>query len=163
MNRLLANKILEEILDPSLIDFDACHISPKFESELQKREYEQMLCDVHHCNDRRALIHTRRGAQIVLLYMKVWHIGVRQAVRELITDEAYTLFVCPQRDALECQTNKVSEHHLRASRGWLLCLLQKRFLPTSWIPQQWSEPLKTLLVSYRLKWSCVQTGETHVK
>jgi hypothetical protein len=95
MNRLLANKILEEILDPSLIDFEACHISPKFESELQRKEYEQTLRDVHLCEDRRTLIHTKKGAQIVLLYMKVWQIGPQQAIRELVTDEAYTLFVCP--------------------------------------------------------------------
>jgi len=95
MNRALTNKILEEIFNPSLIDFSACHLIPQFESELQRKEYEQMLRDVHLCEDRRALIHTKKGAQIVLLYMKVWQIGVRQAVRELVTDEAYTLFVCP--------------------------------------------------------------------
>lgn len=95
MNRLLANKILEEILDPSLIDFSACHIVPQFKSELQRKEYEQTLRDVHLCEDRRALIHTKKGAQIVLLYMRVWQISPQQAIRELITDEAYTLFVCP--------------------------------------------------------------------
>ena len=95
MNRVLTNKILEEILDPSLIDFSACRLAPQFESELQRKEYEQVLRDVHLSEDRRRLIHTKKGAQIVLLYMKVWQIGVQQAVRELVTDEAYTLFVCP--------------------------------------------------------------------
>lgn len=95
MNRLLANKILEEIFDPSLIDFDACRMSPQFESDLQRKEYEQVLRDVHLCEDRRTLIHTKKGAQIVLLYMKVWRIGPQQAIRELVTDEAYTLFACP--------------------------------------------------------------------
>jgi hypothetical protein len=97
MKKALTNKILEGFCKqfPSLIDFSACHISPKFESEIQRREYEQVLRDVHLCEDRRAFIHTKKGAQIVLLYMKVWQIGVQQAIRELITDEAYVLFVCP--------------------------------------------------------------------
>ena len=97
MNRLLTNKILEGFCNqfPSLIDFDACRLAPRFESELQRREYEQALRDVHLCEDRRSFIHSKKGAQIVLLYMKVWQIGVRQAVRELITDEAYSLFACP--------------------------------------------------------------------
>lgn len=95
MNRLLANKILGEIFDPSLIDFGACHLVPQFESDLQRKEYEQVLRDVHLCEDRRTLIHTKKGAQIVLLYMKVWRIGPQQAIRELVTDEAYTLFACP--------------------------------------------------------------------
>jgi len=95
MNKNSTNKILGGSQYPPLIDFDACRLAPQFESELQRKEYEQMLCDVHCCEDRRTLIHTKKGAQIVLLYMKVWQIGVRQAVRELVTDEAYTLFVCP--------------------------------------------------------------------
>lgn len=97
MKKSLTNKILEGFCNqfPSLIDFDACRLAPKFESELQRKEYEQVLRDVHLCEDRRTLIHTKKGAQIVLLYMKVWRIGVQQAIRELVTDEAYTLFVCP--------------------------------------------------------------------
>lgn len=93
MNKNLTNKILGEY--PPLIDFDACRLAPQFESELQRREYEQALRDVHCCEDRRSFIHSKKGAQIVILYMKVWQIEVRQAIRELITDEAYTLFVCP--------------------------------------------------------------------
>lgn len=97
MNKELTNKILEGFCNqsPSLIDFDACRLAPKFESEMQRKEYEQVLRDVHLCEDRRSFIHTKKGAQIVLLYMKVWQIGVRQAVRELIMDEAYALSVCP--------------------------------------------------------------------
>jgi hypothetical protein len=97
MNKALTNKILEGFCNqrPSLIDFDACRLAPRFESELQRKEYEQVLRDVHCCEDRRALIHSKKGAQITLLYMKVWQIGPAQAMRELITDEAYTLFVCP--------------------------------------------------------------------
>ena len=70
-------------------------LKPHFESELQRKEYEQVLRDVHCCGDRRSLIHSKKGLQIVLLYMQVWQIGPQQAIRELITDEAYTLFVCP--------------------------------------------------------------------
>lgn len=92
MNKNL--KILGGSQYPPLIDFDAC-LAPQFESELQRREYEQALRDVHCCEDRRSFIHSKKGAQIVLLYMKVWQIGPQQAIRELITDEAYTLFVCP--------------------------------------------------------------------
>jgi len=84
----------DEILVAPLIDFDACR-APKFESELQRKEYEQVLRDVHCCKDRRSFIHSKKGAQIVLLYMRVRQIGPAQAMRELITDEAYTLFVCP--------------------------------------------------------------------
>lgn len=68
---------------------------PHFESELQRKEYEQTLQDIHCCKDRRSLIHSKRGGQIVLLYMQVRQVGPQQAMRELITDEAYTLFVCP--------------------------------------------------------------------
>jgi len=97
MNKALTNKILEGFCNqfPSLIDFDACRMGPKFESELQRREYEQALRDVHLCEDRRAFIHSKKGIQIVILYMRVWEIGPQQAMRELITDEAYALFVCP--------------------------------------------------------------------
>lgn len=97
MKKALTNKILEGYSQqyPSLINFDDCRLAPKFESELQRKEYEQALRDVHCCEDRRALIHSKKGAQIVILYMKVWQIGPAQAIRELITDEAYTLFVCP--------------------------------------------------------------------
>ncbi len=90
-----SNKILGGSQYPPLIDFDACRLAPQFESELQRKEYEQVLRDVHCCEDRHSFIHTKKGAQIVLLYMKVWQIGVQQAIRELVTDEAYTLFVCP--------------------------------------------------------------------
>ena len=97
MNKALTNKILEGYSQqyPSLIDFNACRLAPQFESELQRKEYEQVLRDVHCSSDRRSLIHSKKGAQITLLYMKVWQIGVQQAIRELIMDEAYTLFVCP--------------------------------------------------------------------
>jgi len=95
MKKAIASKILEEVCKPSLIDFSDCRLDPKFESELQKKEYEQSLRDVHCCEDRRSFIHSKKGAQIVLLYMRVWQIGPIQAIRELITDEAYTLFVCP--------------------------------------------------------------------
>lgn len=97
MKKALTDKILEGFCKqfPSLIDFDACRLAPRFESELQRREYEQALRDVHLCENRRAFIHSKKGLEIVLLYMKVWQIGVRQAMRELITDEAYALFVCP--------------------------------------------------------------------
>jgi hypothetical protein len=97
MNKELTNKILEGFCNqrPSLIDFSACSLAPKFESELQRKEYEQALRDVHCCKDRRNFIHSKKGIQIVILYMKVWQIGPQQAMRELITDEAYTLFVCP--------------------------------------------------------------------
>lgn len=97
MNKVLTGKILEEYAKhhPPLIDFSDCRLTPQFESELQRKEYEQVLRDVHCSSDRHAFIHSKKGAQIVLLYMKVWQIGVRQAIRELITDEAYTLFVCP--------------------------------------------------------------------
>jgi hypothetical protein len=97
MNKELTNKILEGYSKqyPSLIDFSACSLAPKFESELQRKEYEQALRDVHCCKDRRNFIHSKKGIQIVILYMKVWQIGPQQAIRELITDEAYTLFVCP--------------------------------------------------------------------
>ena len=84
-----------KILGAPLIDFDACRLAPRFESELQRKEYEQVLRDVHCCENRRDFIHSKKGVQIVILYMQVWQIGVRQAMRELITDEAYTLFVCP--------------------------------------------------------------------
>ena len=96
MKKELTDKILEGYAQqyPSLIDFNDCH-TPQFESELQRKEYEQALRDVHCCEDRRALIHSKKGVQIVILYMRVWQIGPRQAMRELITDEAYTLFVCP--------------------------------------------------------------------
>ena len=83
---------LRDLLTP-LIEFTSSPL--KFESELQRKEYEQTLQDVHHSLDRRALIHSKKGGQIVLLYMKVRQIGPHQAIRELITDEAYTLFVCP--------------------------------------------------------------------
>lgn len=89
MNKALTNKIL----GAPLINFDDCQLAPKFESELQREEYEQAIVDVHLCKDRRTLIHSKKGAQIVLLYMKVWQIGPQQAMRELITDEAS--FVCP--------------------------------------------------------------------
>jgi hypothetical protein len=97
MNKELTNKILEGFRNqrPSLIDFSDCRLAPQFESELQRKEYEQMLRDVHCCKDRHSFIHSKKGAQIVILYMRVWQIGVQQAIRELITDEAYTLFVCP--------------------------------------------------------------------
>lgn len=97
MNKNLTNKILEGYSQqyPSLINFDACRLAPQFESELQRKEYEQALRDVHCSSDRRTLIHSKKGVQIVILYMKVWQIGPTQAIRELITDEAYTLFVCP--------------------------------------------------------------------
>lgn len=95
MKKMLTDKILEGYSQqyPSLINFDAR--TPQFESELQRKEYEQLLRDVHYCEDRRALIHSKKGVQIVILYMKVWQIGPQQAMRELIMDEAYTLFVCP--------------------------------------------------------------------
>ena len=97
MNKASTSKILEGYSKqyPPLIDFDACRLAPKFESELQRKEYEQALRDVHRCEDRRDFIHSKKGAQIVLLYMKVWDIDAAQAMRELITDEAYTLFICP--------------------------------------------------------------------
>ena len=95
MNKSLTNKILEGQQCPSLINFDDCRLAPRFSSEIQKKEYEQVLRDVHCCEDRRALIHSKKGIQIVILYMKVWQIGPAQAMRELITDETYTLFVCP--------------------------------------------------------------------
>lgn len=97
MNKELTNKILEGYVQqyPSLINFDDCRLVPKFESELQRKQYEQALRDVHCCKDRHSFIHSKKGVQIVLLYMKVWQIGPYQAMRELITDEAYTLFVCP--------------------------------------------------------------------
>lgn len=96
----LTNKILEGQQCPSLINFDACRLAPQFESELQRKEYEQVLRDVHCSSDRRTLIHSKKGVQIVILYMKVWQIGPAQAMRELITDEAYTLFVCPQHTGI---------------------------------------------------------------
>lgn len=80
-------------IEPPLLDFVDCAL--RFESELQRKEYEQALCDVHHCEDRHDFIHSKKGLKIVLLYMKVRKIGPRQAIRELITDEAYTFFVCP--------------------------------------------------------------------
>lgn len=83
----------EQIKALGIIEF--AELKPHFKSELQQKEYEQVLRDVHCCEDRRSLIHSKKGAQIVLLYMKVWQIGPQQAMRELITDEAYTLFVCP--------------------------------------------------------------------
>jgi len=95
MKKALTDKILGGSQYPPLIDFDACRLAPQFESELQRKEYEQSLRDVHCCKDRRTLIHSKKGAQIVLLYMKVWQIGPQQAMKELITDEAYISFVCP--------------------------------------------------------------------
>lgn len=90
----LCGKGVERFLkDLLLIEFTSNPL--KFESEVQKKEYEQALQDVHCCKDRRSLIHSKRGGQIVLLYMQVRQIGPQQAIRELITDEAYTLFVCP--------------------------------------------------------------------
>lgn len=68
---------------------------PQFESELEKKEYEQMLIDLHHCPNRKDFIHSKAGASKVLLYMKVRQVGPAQAMRELITDEAYTCFACP--------------------------------------------------------------------
>lgn len=67
----------------------------QFESELERKEYEQMLIDLHHCPNRKDYIHSKAGASKVLLYMKVRQVGPAQAMRELITDEAYTLFACP--------------------------------------------------------------------
>jgi hypothetical protein len=67
--------------------------TPQFESETERKEYEQAIRDVHCCKDRRDFIHSKKGVQIVILYMKVWQIGPRQAMQELITDEAYTLCV----------------------------------------------------------------------
>ena len=93
MKKNLTNKILGGQQCPPLIEFTSSPL--RFESELQRKEYEQALQDVHHSSDRRTLIHSKKGGQIVLLYMKVRQIGPRQAMRELITDEAYTLFVCP--------------------------------------------------------------------
>jgi hypothetical protein len=95
MNKSLTNEILEGPQCPSLIDFDACRLAPRFSSELQRKEYEQVLRDVHCSSDRRSFIHSKKGIQIVILYMKIWQIGPQQAMRELITDEAYTLFACP--------------------------------------------------------------------
>lgn len=68
---------------------------PKFESDTQREEYEQALIDVHKCADRKSFIHSKRGLEIVILYIKVWDIDAAQASRELITDEAYTCFACP--------------------------------------------------------------------
>lgn len=97
MKKPLTDKILEGYFQqyPPLIDFKACRVKPKFESELQRKEYEQALRDVHLCKERHSFIHSKKGLEIVILYMKVWQIGPRQAMRELIMDEAYTLFVCP--------------------------------------------------------------------
>jgi len=83
----------KELIEAIVIEFTSSPL--KFESELQRKEYEQALRDVHCCKDRRSFIHSKKGGQIVLLYMKVRQIGPAQAMRELITDEAYTLFVCP--------------------------------------------------------------------
>lgn len=97
MNKPLIGKILEGCSQQhsSLIDFSNCHLTPKFESELQRKEYEQVLRDVHCCEDRRSLIHSKKGLQIVLLYMQVWRIPAHQAMRELINDDAYTCYICP--------------------------------------------------------------------
>lgn len=95
MNKNFTNKILGGQQCPPLIDFSACRLAPKFKSETERKEYEQAIRDVHCCEDRRDFIHSKKGVQIVILYMKVWQIGPQQAIRELITDEAYTLFVCP--------------------------------------------------------------------
>ena len=95
MKKNSTNEILGGQQCPPLIDFDACRLGPQFESELQRKEYEQVLRDVHCCENRRDFIHSKKGIQIVILYMKVWSISPQQAIRELITDEAYTLFVCP--------------------------------------------------------------------
>lgn len=85
-------RFLKDLLTP-LIEFTSNPL--RFESEVQKKEYEQTLQDVHCCKDRRSFIHSKKGMQIVLLYMQVRQIGPQQAMHELITDEAYTLFVCP--------------------------------------------------------------------
>lgn len=97
MKKILPSKILEGFCNqsPSLIDFDDCRMEPRFESELQVKEYEQALRDVHCCEDRRALIHSKIGVRYVLLYMKVWQIPAHQAMRELIMDDAYTCYICP--------------------------------------------------------------------
>lgn len=76
-----------------LIEFT--NSKPKFKNELQKKEYEQMLIDLHHCPNRKDFIHSKAGVSKVLLYMKVRQVGPAQAMRELITDEAYTCFACP--------------------------------------------------------------------
>lgn len=89
MNKEAINKISKA----SLIDFSAR--TPKFESELQIKEYEQALIDVHKSNDRRSLIHSKKGLEIVRLYMQVWQIPAHQAMRELINDDAYTCYICP--------------------------------------------------------------------
>lgn len=86
---------MKKPLERPLLDFVEARRTPKFESELQRKEYEQVLRDVHCSSDRRTLIHSKKGGQIVLLYMKVRQVGPVQAIRELITDEAYTLFACP--------------------------------------------------------------------
>jgi hypothetical protein len=86
---------MKKPLECPLLNFVEARRTPKFESELQRKEYEQVLRDVHCCKDRRTLIHSKKGLQIVLIYMKVRQIGPQQAMRELITDEAYALFVCP--------------------------------------------------------------------
>jgi hypothetical protein len=83
----------EQMQDLGILNFP--DIKPKFESELQKKEYEQMLIDLHHCPNRKDFIHSKKGISIVLLYMKVRKVGPAQAMRELITDEAYTCFACP--------------------------------------------------------------------
>ncbi len=89
---------MKKPLKRPLLDFVDC--IPQFESELQRKEYEQVLRDVHCCKDRRAFIHSKKGLEVVLLYMKVRQIGPRQAMQELITDEAYLLFVCPSASPL---------------------------------------------------------------
>ncbi len=85
----------DKALEAPLLDFEDCRLTLQFESELQRKEYEQVLRDVHCCENRRDFIHSKKGMQIVLLYMKVRQIGPQQAIQELIMDEAYTLFVCP--------------------------------------------------------------------
>lgn len=83
----------EQICALGLIEF--IERKPHFKDELQQREYEQALIDVHKSDDRRSLIHSKKGLQIVLLYMKVWQIPAHQAMRELIMDDAYTCYICP--------------------------------------------------------------------
>lgn len=91
----MKGKLLQEVLQRPLIDFEDAKLEPHFESEEQKKEYEQMLVEIHNCPDRRELIHSKRGAEMAILYVKVWRIPLTTAIEFILTDAEYGASIAP--------------------------------------------------------------------